>query len=700
MGDKFTYDGVRYVISSTGKVRVGDGTSSSIVTPPAGGTLVIPESGVVSRMEGGQRYKYNVTGIAANAFAGSSIKSVELPSTVASIDARAFDGAVALESIGVSTDNSTYRSDGGVLYTKNGGILLRWPEGKRGRALIGFSYSLGDRAFADTKVGSFIQGSCVHSLGGSSDSVFAGVDRADAKVWVDTKYDSCTLETVRSTWAGWGFVRGNVNAYPSWKADLNYTGAIAQRPSSTPPGWQLTKPADPTRTGYLFGGWYKEAGCTTAWDFANDVMPEGDLTLYAKWTPVWYNVRYNLDGGEGALPPTQGVSYDQEFTILPCQGYLGDGTPWGISRTGYSFGGWRTVPAADATPDNPGAVYGEHEIVKNLASVNNAVVDLYAVWKPNSYTVRFSGNTATSGSSPADIAATYDATVTMPANPFAKKGYRFQEWNTKQDGTGTTYAAGQVVEKANLTDVSGGSVTLYAVWKPIKYTVRYDLDGGSGTRPWDQTPAYDQLFNVRPAASGSDWGAHRTGYTFAGWRTVPSSDYSPQNPGTTYSANQQVKNLAENEGDVVTLYAVWAPIISVKAPLTAAVTVSAQGATVPADVTFSSTSVVPVKVASAACETVAGADGTQKTFPTASQWPSIALALKAGGSTTRLPLASPGSAAVALSGLVVPAASGGAPGKLEAKLDLELPSAVDIAYVPAGQAKPFAAVTYTFEVPE
>ena len=616
VGDKFTYDGVRYVISSTGKVRVGDGTSSSIVTPPAGGTLVIPESGVVSRMEGGQRYKYDVTGIAANAFAGSSIKSVELPSTVASIDARAFDGAVALESIGVSTDNSTYRSDGGVLYTKNGGILLRWPEGKRGRALIGFSYSLGDRAFADTKVGSFIQDSCVHSLGGSSDSVFAGVDRANAKVWVNTKCDSCTLEAVRSRWAGWGFVRDNVNAYPSWKADLNYTGAIAQQPSSTPPGWQLTKPADPTRTGYIFGGWYKEAGCTTAWDFANDVMPEVDLTLYAKWTPIWYNVRYNLDGGGGTPPPTCGVFYDQVFPILPDEGVGSDGTPWKMSRTGYAFGGWRTVPAAGITPDNPGTVYAGFENVKSLASVNNAVVDLYAVWKP------------------------------------------------------------------------------------IKYTVRYDLDGGAGTRPWDQAPAYDQNFNIRPAASGSDWNAYRTGYTFAGWCTVSSSDRSPENPGTTYSANQQVKNLAENEGDVVTLYAVWAPIISVKAPLTAAVTVSAQGATVPADVTFSSTSVVPVKVASAACETVAGADGTQKTFPTASQWPSIALALKAGGSTTRLPLASPGSAAVALSGLVVPAASGGAPGKLEAKLDLELPSAVDIAYVPAGQAKPFAAVTYTFEVPE
>lgn len=40
---------------------------------------------------------------------------------------------------------------------------------------------------------------------------------------------------------------------------------------------------DPTRTGYTFAGWYKEAACTNAWDFETDKVT-ANITLYAKWT--------------------------------------------------------------------------------------------------------------------------------------------------------------------------------------------------------------------------------------------------------------------------------------------------------------------------------------------------------------------------------------------------------------------------------
>lgn len=43
----------------------------------------------------------------------------------------------------------------------------------------------------------------------------------------------------------------------------------------------VTKPADPTREGYTFAGWYTDAACTKAYDFATAVT--SDLTLYAKW---------------------------------------------------------------------------------------------------------------------------------------------------------------------------------------------------------------------------------------------------------------------------------------------------------------------------------------------------------------------------------------------------------------------------------
>ncbi len=52
-------------------------------------------------------------------------------------------------------------------------------------------------------------------------------------------------------------------------------------------GKTATKPADPTATGYLFQGWFKEAACTNAFDWSKNVNES--ITLYAKWhkhTPV------------------------------------------------------------------------------------------------------------------------------------------------------------------------------------------------------------------------------------------------------------------------------------------------------------------------------------------------------------------------------------------------------------------------------
>ncbi len=46
-------------------------------------------------------------------------------------------------------------------------------------------------------------------------------------------------------------------------------------------GGKVEKPADPTRDGYKFAGWYADEALTSEYDFSAAV--EGDLTLYAKW---------------------------------------------------------------------------------------------------------------------------------------------------------------------------------------------------------------------------------------------------------------------------------------------------------------------------------------------------------------------------------------------------------------------------------
>lgn len=65
-----------------------------------------------------------------------------------------------------------------------------------------------------------------------------------------------------------------------------------QTPAS---GSTVTKPADPTREGYTFGGWYTDEACTKAYDFSAAVT--ADMTLYAKWTKNAVTPGGNGDSG-------------------------------------------------------------------------------------------------------------------------------------------------------------------------------------------------------------------------------------------------------------------------------------------------------------------------------------------------------------------------------------------------------------------
>lgn len=65
---------------------------------------------------------------------------------------------------------------------------------------------------------------------------------------------------------------------------FNSNGGSAVDAVEVEHGKTITKPTDPARTGYTFGGWFKESTLTTEWIFATDVV-EADITLYAKWTP-------------------------------------------------------------------------------------------------------------------------------------------------------------------------------------------------------------------------------------------------------------------------------------------------------------------------------------------------------------------------------------------------------------------------------
>lgn len=88
-----------------------------------------------------------------------------------------------------------------------------------------------------------------------------------------------------------------LGAVESWTVSFNSNGGSAcdTKFVATADG-KLAKPADPTREGYTFGGWYTDEACTQAYDFSTPVA--ADLTLYAKWTKNAVNPGGN--GGSGS----------------------------------------------------------------------------------------------------------------------------------------------------------------------------------------------------------------------------------------------------------------------------------------------------------------------------------------------------------------------------------------------------------------
>ena len=113
---------------------------------------------------------------------------------------------------------------------------------------------------------------------------------------------------------------GGTHLYALWKhPDVTVTfdaaGGSAVAPETVAWGGKATRPADPVREGYEFGGWYYQgAGSSTPAPFPFDLALQADARLVAAWrstnTPTTYTVRHVLADGtvlcEETLPGTVG----------------------------------------------------------------------------------------------------------------------------------------------------------------------------------------------------------------------------------------------------------------------------------------------------------------------------------------------------------------------------------------------------------
>ena len=137
-----------------------------------------------------------------------------------------------------------------------------------------------------------------------------------------------------------------------------------------------------------------------------------------------------------------------------------------FTRQDYNFGGWNTK--ADGT----GTYYEDEQEVNFNTYVDGNEINLYAQWiEDGKYKVVFNANGGTGTMTPQDFAIGTPQNLTT--STFTKDDFSFAFWNTKADGTGTTYQDGQKVH--SLVANKGENITLYAIYEKFSYEHEDDL---------------------------------------------------------------------------------------------------------------------------------------------------------------------------------------------------------------------------------
>ncbi|MBN2434865.1 MAG: InlB B-repeat-containing protein [Spirochaetes bacterium] len=252
------------------------------------------------------------------------------------------------------------------------------------------------------------------------------------------------------------------------------------------------------RIGYTFSGWSKSPdGKGTVFSPADTfAIGKDNDTLYAVWLINQYVFLLNGNGNTSGNSPVE-MKYNYKAMVsIPDNGLL--------ERAGHMFTCW------NLKPDGKGYSFA----VSDTFSMPDSSIILYAQWTAlPTYKVTYDKNSADTGTTPGESDNSYKGKeITVSGNPgnLYKAGYSFSGWNTKPDGTGDSYNAG---EKFTMPD---SSVTLYVKWttNPTWSIIYHDEVSTGGVVP--STVTADSGTTVTIADSGT---LYKTGYTFLSWNT-------------------------------------------------------------------------------------------------------------------------------------------------------------------------------------
>lgn len=283
-------------------------------------------------------------------------------------------------------------------------------------------------------------------------------------------------------------------------------GGTAIDPITQAFGSAVTKPADPTRTGYTFKGW--EPAIPAA-------MPLNGGTYTAQWEAVPYTITLHPNGG----------TVESETIPYTCENAAELPT---AHRTGYNFAGWYADESFSGSP------------VTNVPVGSTGDKAFYAKWDLQTYTITYSGLKEATNPNPVRYTVE-DAKITLADPTDLPDGYAFDGW--------------RVSDGAEVTEIDtqrAANITVQASWKAIEYTITYDLDGGTNHAGNPATYTVEsQTFSLGEPT--------RSGWTFTGWTGTGISEPTKSvriamgsTGNKTYTANWSQNNCTiayANRGD-------------------------------------------------------------------------------------------------------------------------------------------------------
>ncbi len=263
------------------------------------------------------------------------------------------------------------------------------------------------------------------------------------------------------------------------------------------------------REGYYFIGWNtKPDGSGIAFrdqDTVNKI--DEDLILYAQWKST-VTIIFDPNGGSGSMAPQ--VVGGSNVALSHNQ----------FIREDYSFVGWNT------RADGSGVFFNDATIV-SVDEITSST--LFAQWEKTVFTIRFFPNGGSGTMEPQKFEK--EKAFVLHPNTFVNENMFFMEWNTRADGSGTSYT-----DKATIDELDMG-ITLYALWA---YGILFDGNGSTAGSMDLQLFLPDKPVTLKPNTFT------RNNYSFKCWSTTSSGD------GTLYSDSDTI-TLTMN----MTLYAQW-----------------------------------------------------------------------------------------------------------------------------------------------